>query len=51
MSVPTSAELNAGNRDVHVTFSMKTASVPKVPIDALFREQATSLLELARPGR
>ena len=38
VSVPTSAELNAGNRDVHVTFSMKTASVPDKPDYDLFRK-------------
>jgi PKD repeat protein len=38
VTVPTSAELNAGNRDVHVTFSMKTASVPDEPDYDLFRK-------------
>ena len=38
VSVPTSADLNAGNRDVHITFSLKTASVPSEPDFDLFRK-------------
>jgi PKD repeat protein len=38
VSVPTSADLNAGSRDVHVTFSLKTASVPSEPDFDLFRK-------------
>ena len=38
VSVPTSADLNAGDRDVHVTFSLKTASVPDEPDYDLFRK-------------
>ena len=38
VTVPARADLNAGDRDVHVTLSLKTASVPSKPDFDLFRK-------------
>jgi hypothetical protein len=52
LRTPVRCTLLAGALRVRLPRQRPGVPVPKPPIDrTLFREQATSLLELARPGR
>ena len=55
VTIPNAKDLNAYNRDVHISFSMRTSTVPAVPDYDLFRKgQAPSQeykVELQRDGQ